>query len=53
MKSKQPVPVYGKKKVKKFPKLNIKWKLILPWLYRKRGKHSRQVKQWMENIKWD
>lgn len=39
--------------VNKFDKLNIKWKLLNPVLYKKRGKVNRQVKVWMKNLNWD
>jgi hypothetical protein len=47
------------KKIKKLKeenkntRLNIKWKhLILPWLYKKRGKVNRQVDLWMKTLNW-
>ena len=41
------------KEQKKSSRLNIKWKLIIPWLYRKRGSVNKQVDIWMETINWD
>lgn len=41
------------KVVNKFDKLNLKWKLLLPWLYKKRGKVNREVHILMETLNWD
>ncbi len=48
--------VRKKEKIKeesKYTRLNIKWKLLLPWLYKKRGKINRQVDTWMSTLNWE